>query len=473
MIHGPANRFALGPFPVSVRPALFISHASPEDNRFVLWLGAKLAALGYEVWADVLRLRGGDDWQRKLEDALRARAAKVLFVANPVSTAKQGVRNEIQIATEVAKKIGDKEFIIPLRLAPYDPPFLIAHAQYIDFADGWARGLTELIKTLDGYAVEHADKADPAIWRDLQLAHAKALAPEPETLISNWLEITTLPSTVRVFDFKAGISLGVAKTAMDACPWPIIPFRRGFVSFAPTEDLAAHFGIDLPLDSIAEASTQSFIADGLATHEIAFWDARRRFSDLVRRACEGRFKGAGLASHAFANDRLAWWGRSTETSAQRIRFNWSDLTGQRQVEGFSAKRGIHWHYGISFQPRTAPLPHLRVLGRLVFTADGQQPLDSARNQRLRRSFAKSWRNARWRDMMLAFLWRLAEGQDQLLVPVSSSENLIIRVPPLMFDSQVKVVEGQTVSDDDDPSDDDEPEPRDGAEELEGDDEDET
>jgi hypothetical protein len=55
----------------NARPAIFISHASPEDNAFTLWLGAKLAALGYEVCADVLRLRGGDDWQRKLEHALR------------------------------------------------------------------------------------------------------------------------------------------------------------------------------------------------------------------------------------------------------------------------------------------------------------------------------------------------------------------------------------------------------------------
>lgn len=33
------------------RPALFISHAAPEDNAFTLWLGAKLSAMGYEVWA--------------------------------------------------------------------------------------------------------------------------------------------------------------------------------------------------------------------------------------------------------------------------------------------------------------------------------------------------------------------------------------------------------------------------------------
>jgi hypothetical protein len=31
-----------------VRRALFISHATPEDNVFTLWLGAKLTALGYE-----------------------------------------------------------------------------------------------------------------------------------------------------------------------------------------------------------------------------------------------------------------------------------------------------------------------------------------------------------------------------------------------------------------------------------------
>jgi hypothetical protein len=46
---------------MSERQALFISHASPEDNAFTVWLGAKLAAAGYEVWADVLRLTGGDD----------------------------------------------------------------------------------------------------------------------------------------------------------------------------------------------------------------------------------------------------------------------------------------------------------------------------------------------------------------------------------------------------------------------------
>ena len=43
----------------SNRDALFISHASPEGSVFTLWLGARLSAAGYEIRADVLRLRSG------------------------------------------------------------------------------------------------------------------------------------------------------------------------------------------------------------------------------------------------------------------------------------------------------------------------------------------------------------------------------------------------------------------------------
>ena len=147
---------------MSERQALFISHASPEENAFTIWLGAKLAATGYEVWADVLRLTGGDDWQRKLEDALRNRACKVLLVANQKSVDKQGVRNEIQIASDVAKRIGDTRFIIPLRIGPFDAPFLIAHAQYIDFSHGWSSGLHELLSALqDEYRIPPSNEPPP------------------------------------------------------------------------------------------------------------------------------------------------------------------------------------------------------------------------------------------------------------------------------------------------------------------------
>lgn len=86
-----------------IRDSIFISHANPEDNAFTVWLGSRLTAAGYEVWADVLRLRGGQDWQRLLEDALRNKACKVLLVGTEHGVQKQGVRNEIQIAHTVGR----------------------------------------------------------------------------------------------------------------------------------------------------------------------------------------------------------------------------------------------------------------------------------------------------------------------------------------------------------------------------------
>jgi hypothetical protein len=136
-----------------IRTALFISHATPEDNHFVRWLGAKLAAMGYDVWADVMRLHGGIDWARELEDALRKRAAKMLLVCTPSGLDKQGVRNEIEIGAVLSRQLGDDAFIIPLRLEAYDAPFRIAQAQYIDFKGGWAHGLAELTALLDEMAV--------------------------------------------------------------------------------------------------------------------------------------------------------------------------------------------------------------------------------------------------------------------------------------------------------------------------------
>src|SRR5215216_2260138 len=130
------------------REALFISHAKPEDNAFARWLGAKLAAMGYEVWADVMRLHGGADWSRELEVALRLRAAKVLLVCTPSAMAKQGVWNEIEIAAQLSQQFRDPEFIIPLRLQHFEAHFQIAQLQYVDFTNGWGVGLMELVELL-------------------------------------------------------------------------------------------------------------------------------------------------------------------------------------------------------------------------------------------------------------------------------------------------------------------------------------
>ena len=102
------------------------------------------------MWADVIRLHGGSDWSRaKLEEVLRTRTIKMLLVCTPAGLTKQGVRNEIEIGAQLARVLNDREFIIPLRLAPYlKRRCQIVQTQYIDFSRSWAAGLAELVDLL-------------------------------------------------------------------------------------------------------------------------------------------------------------------------------------------------------------------------------------------------------------------------------------------------------------------------------------
>jgi hypothetical protein len=418
------------------RKALFISHASPEGNPFAIWLGAKLAALGYEVWADVLRLAGGDDWERKLETAIRDRACKVLLAANPVSVDRQGVRNEIHIATEVGKKICDKEFIIPLRLARFEAPFLIAHAQYIDFEQSWAVGLQQLLKELDEvYKVLPSGSVDLSLWTNLQLIHGKPVVEQEEALVSNWLGVRKLPKMLYYLPPTAAKIHGAS-----LCNYPKVPYGDGWLS---AENIGSRDQLQIEADLFLERGWPRVGAGGE--------EARRLFAALANQALGRLFEAKGLARYEMANRQINWWvGKAGP--AGRTSFGWPNISGSRQLQGHSSKRKVFWHYGVSTAFRGRPFPHVQIKSRLLFSEDGLTPIDQPkRMQRLRKSFAKSWRNARWRDMMLAFLSWISDGVTILEVPCSTDQNIVLSLPPLLFTSPVRVSDaGAADYDSDDP-----------------------
>lgn len=421
----------------AAREALFISHASPEDNPFTLWLGAKLTALGYTVFADVLRLKGGDDWERILEDAIRHKAAKVLLVATPHGVQKQGVRNEITIANQTAKTIGDTKFIVPLRLAPFETQLQIAQAQYLDFSNSWASGLAELLVLLDEFGVPKSSaSAQVELWQGVQLKDARTIGGGPERLISNWLAIQSIPQCIRFYDFKSGIALGRAQKAIKESILPVTAFNRGFLSFAPLHQLQDYFGPDLPLELVAERVTDDFLDTGWPDLHISPRDSRPKFTDLARQAMDTFFLAKGLQSFEMASGRLAWWPTAVQAGQKRLSFRWIDgPSGSRQIVGRSIKRGFHWHYGVSCWARTMPVRHVRIAGRVIFTSDGREPIGDARRlHRMRRSFCKSWRNDKWRDLLLSFLFWVAEGAPFIDVAMGEGEVMRLRLPPISFDA---------------------------------------
>jgi hypothetical protein len=89
---------------------------------------------------------------------------------------------------------------------------------------------------------------------------------------------------------------------------------------------------------------------------------------------------------------------------------------------------------------------------LVFSHNGMDAIDDVkRSHSLRRSFAKGWRNARWRDMLCAQLWWLADGRAEIRLPVAVDDAIVLAVPPMQFSCPVTVNEGKELPpDDDDP-----------------------
>src|ERR1700751_5068241 len=98
------------------RDTLFLSHANPEDNEFTLWLALQLANEGYRVWCDLTKLLGGEVFWDNIEEAIKTRAVKVLYVLSRVSNAKDGPLKELHFAQGIAKKEKLKDFVIPLHI---------------------------------------------------------------------------------------------------------------------------------------------------------------------------------------------------------------------------------------------------------------------------------------------------------------------------------------------------------------------
>ncbi len=150
-----------------------------------------------------------------------------------------------------------------------------------------------------------------------------------------------------------------------------------------------------------------------------------------------------------ASRQIAWWVPAAGPQG-RISFKWPGISGSRQIQGTSTKRNVRWHFGISASFSGVPFHHFKLKSRLIFTQDGSTPLDSAaRTHTLRRSFAKSWRNARWRDMLLSFLYWLGDGTTVIDLPIAPDEALVLSLPSIAFDCPVGVEDMVDVAEDED------------------------
>ncbi len=422
------------------RDLIFISKATPGDDPFVLWLAPRLEAAGYKVFADIFDLDAGDEWRGKLTAALQTRAIKMLLCCSDETLARRGVREEIAIAEDLAKQLPDPNFIIPLKIRTFQKLFGIGGLQYVDFEDGWAKGLASLLKSLERQGAPKAGGgAIQPEWNAYLRRRAVEIEAVPEVLTSNWLRIIWMPDTLNHLVPRNRASDELLRKLGASSRFPMAEFGDGFLTFASSLDLTEHFEQVGPFRAERDFDVLEFMENGYSDAGIESRDAKSIMMNLLRQAWEKHCAREGFLARSFSS------GLSFHVGDDKLRLKQRVSWGRQGERRSSMLRGVArkkiWEYGVSVIPSLFPYPHMCLKGRVLFSEIGERnkPIiipETKTQFRLRRSVCSGWRNKAWHGRVMAFMELLAGDSPYVDLAVGSGGSITLDAMPIQFTAPV-------------------------------------
>ena len=421
------------------RTVVFVGHANPEDNTFAQWLSLRLASLGYQVWSDVTKLLGGEDFWRDIELVIRNGAVKYLYVLSRSSNQKTGTLRELRVANATAKSENLRDFVIPLRIddLPHDEINIeLGRLNVIEFRE-WAPGLKQLCEKLEADAVPRTPFSGAEIvrrWWEREFAADDGVTREPEIHYSNWFPLR-LPSCIHRHS-----AIGL----LEREPRWVFPTRwheSRLVTFAFAAEVEPGLGT-LRLNTTEELNITNFLSKDNPQRR----DNRDLVTALLREAWEQFAVARGLKKFEMARARPVFYFDLDALPNPNASFISIDGTkthrGLMGYKTLKSGRKRHWHFAISAKPAVHPRPMLQVRAHVLFSDDGRTIWSSpGAMHRARRSQCKNWWNDDWRDRVLASLAWLAEGGESFGLPLSTgSATATVAARPLEFLSPVTLLE---------------------------------
>ncbi len=411
-----------------MRKTILITHANPEDNEVARWLASRLVIAGYNVWVDLRSLKGGQDFWDKIEDELRQRVIKQIVLISP-HMRKPGVKKELALGDAVGRQLGDPDFMIPIRVAP------VAHSEFppeilrrnsIDAQPSWSACLPPLIESLEDAGVSRSTSPRGDLISSIVAAHEnsrQALLMSPEKLVSNWFDIAASRPNLRMFGSKG------TPSQLDAWLSDVqLPFVRhsGLVAtFCDPATFAAAGGGGPTLIERFNFSFDSLIEGRDDTPFLDRSDARRSVTNLVRQHWDLALERRGLQRFEFASRRIGWYfpdglidGSVAADLGDGLRFN-RVLMGK-----FKDRR---WHLCLVAQTRLWPNPLIRIHANVALSEDGKV-LPGEATHGLRRRLTRSWWNDKWRDLLLAGIHWLADGQSAISLAAGTETFGVLALP---------------------------------------------
>ncbi len=426
---------------------LFVSHAAPEDNEFARWLALQLGKEGFPVWCDQTKLLGGEPFWEEIEQAIRIRTRRFLFVQSRHSNRKDGPLDELALAKTIGKQVGDTHFITAIRTddLPFSEFNIRLHKlNSVDCAPNWLPGFQQLIKRLheDGIDKDERFSADSvAVWWRENFGEEEGVAETPDFYCSNSLSLIELPSQVNVIKLEHPLP---EDTDVTTAPFPISPHGRLMVSFASFRDLLPFFeGLHVGNDGTDTINTPHFQENGLVP-AIDGRSARNHLSFLLRQGFQRFAMGRGLREYELSGRRRFFWFPKDLIENDRVTFRaldgaktWKAVVGFKSLKAKDGQvRLRNWHFGIEGIPHVGLHSYLSVLPHVAFSENGELYESSKRQHAYRRNQCRSWYNNDWRDRLLATLAFLRGEDAELRIPLSPDALATFEALPEVIESPV-------------------------------------
>lgn len=414
------------------RNVIFISHATPEDNDFTIWLASRLQADGYEVWIDKHALLGGEKFWQEIDQVIRHRAIKFLLVYSENicyqkqrGILKDGIEKEKSMAEGIAKAGSLKDFIILLNVDASEYNLFIGAdtLNQIPFYQNWAHGYAQLLKkfTKEGLVPTKTSVGDFSRWYENEYVIYNGVKKLRELYYDSWWPIPELPQMFYMYVFP---NETVASQVQRISEYPASKISNIVTTFHDVPDfeitLEGHTSKIIFINKIELKVSDVLL--GVAREGFpSARDAQNHLKSLLQRIFHMIMRERDLYWHNMANNKPAYY--FTRKFAPTIKFQYRHRSKKaiKKKNIFGKHLSSYWHFALSAKPVLTPQLAFSLKSHIVFTKDGynlwddKDKMHSARRQKGRLFF-----NEEWRDMLFAFLHALCHGKTSVETTLSPS-----------------------------------------------------
>ncbi len=433
------------------RDHIFISYAT-EQSALCDWLARRLAAEGYAVWYDRLKLLGGENWPSDIDEAINQRTFRMLALLSQASMKKPNPQGEWLKGTAIGSQLGIEDFVIPLNTEGLRPDQITWNLQpinYIPFCPSWAEGLTALLKKLQSVGAPRVLDNGRRV-AIASIVGTSAVDEEPEELISNCFEVVQTPRYIHKYEAESNLSRGERRALRRewACrdvfgrrvlafedPPSAVSARTRFqcVGRVPWQDTAEVDGIDTRdlVVSLIHRCLDSLLRDAGMEYSVTAEPGREGGRRNRRNT---RKTGQWYLPRGFlGNDRVSF----TFPDGKR---SWFSGVGERTYPTRDGGEVYRYHLSPSFSVLTDTIdPFVLLLRNRVYLTDASGTLLT--KQRIlsrRKHLCKTWFNREWAARTLGIAQLLADEDLYIRFGPEGEQQLVISAMPIVSKAPLRI-----------------------------------